>query len=161
MGCFSVSGPLCLDISNRAVSVGERPRCVRPAMERHSEGGEEALCSHQEDVSGTSARICHTCESEIWPQACVHFLPLSCFDNTCSSIKGRVQVLSGFKLFYRQRSLKVQCVGFSGSLWCGSRWQPTKYASPQPDWLQWPLKLWREWKGRLFGLYAIGHCRNM
>lgn len=60
---FSLS--LCSDFSSWVVCVGERPCCVRPALERHSEGGKETLCSYQENFSRTSAWICHTCKSDI------------------------------------------------------------------------------------------------
>lgn len=53
---------LCSDISSWVVSVGERPCCVRPALERHSEGRKEKFCSHQKNISRASSGICHTCK---------------------------------------------------------------------------------------------------
>lgn len=68
MGSFFLSPwSLCLGISSWVVCVGERPRCVRPALERHSEGRKETLCSRQENISRTSAWICHTCKSQVQP----------------------------------------------------------------------------------------------
>lgn len=52
----------CSDISSWVVSVGERPRCVRPALERHSEGGKEVFYSHQKNISRADSGICHTCK---------------------------------------------------------------------------------------------------
>lgn len=58
----------CLDISSRIICTGEKPCCVRTALERHSEGGKEILCTHQENVSRTSAWLCDTRKSEIQSQ---------------------------------------------------------------------------------------------
>lgn len=54
-----------LELSSRTVCFGERPRSLWSSVERHSERGEEVLCSHQEDLSGTRAGIHHTSKSDI------------------------------------------------------------------------------------------------
>lgn len=56
---------LSADITGRLVCCGERPCGVRPAVERHSEGGKKILCSCETHLSRTSARIHYTCKSEI------------------------------------------------------------------------------------------------
>lgn len=58
---------VCSDFSGRDVRVGQRPRRLRPALERHREGGEEILHSHQENFPRTRARICHACRSDSQP----------------------------------------------------------------------------------------------